>query len=237
MYQSSITISSPIWNNIFSYDERKNKEIFVPTIIDSTITEIQIWDRPTFIELDENWVEQVYFWLEYFIKTTFENIPVYIFDNHNHAFYFWCESLNNWIISKWINLIHIDEHSDTRNPNFFIDSKEISDLNKVYEYTNYTLNVGNYISPAIKSGLIWNFHKITGESEILNFDKNLVKEDFILNLDLDFFSPNMDYINYNLKKDFILHIAKKSRLITIATSPYFIDQNKALEVLKDLFGN
>jgi hypothetical protein len=46
----------------------------------------------------------------------------------------------------------------------------------------------------------------------------------------------MDYISYNLKRDFILRIAKKSRLITIATSPYFIDQKRALEVLRDLFG-
>ena len=236
MYQNPIIISSPIWNNIFSYEIRKNKEIFVPTIIDSTIANAQIWDKPAFIELDENWVEEIYFWLKNFIKTTWGNIPVYIFDNHNHAFYFWCESLNYWIISKWINLIHIDEHSDTRNPEFLIESKEISDLNKVYEYTNYTLNVGNYIGPAIKSGLIWNFYKITGESEILNFDENILNSDFILNLDLDFFSPNMNYIDYNLKKDFILRIVKKSRLITIATSPYFIDQSRALEVLRDLFG-
>lgn len=235
MYQNPIIIASPIWNNIFSYDERKNKEIFVPTIIEATLADAQVWNKPAFIELNEIWVEQVYFWLKNFIKTTLENIPVYIFDNHNHAFYFWFESLNNWIINKWINLIHIDEHSDTRNPDFFIGSKEISDLNKVYEYTNYTLNVGNYISPAIELWLIWKFHKITWESEILNFDKNLLKEDFILNLDLDFFSQNMDYIDYNLRKDFIIKIAKKSRLITIATSPYFIDQSRALEVLRDLF--
>lgn len=236
MYQNLITIDSPIWNNIFSYEIRKNKEIFVPTIIDWTINDAQIWNKPTFIEIDEKWIEQVYFWLKNFIKTNWNKVPVYIFDNHNHAFYFWCEALNNWVINKWINLIHIDEHSDTRNPDNFIDEKDLNNLNKVYEYTNYKLNVWNYISPAIKSELIWNLYKITGESEILSFDENILKEDFILNLDLDFFSPNMDYISYNLKRDFILRIAKKSRLITIATSPYFIDQKKALEVLRDLFG-
>ncbi|MDR0771974.1 MAG: hypothetical protein LBF15_02780 [Candidatus Peribacteria bacterium] len=57
----------------------------------------------------------------------------------------------------------------------------------------------------------------------------------ILNLDLDFFEPNLDYIDYDLKKKFILEVADKADLITVATSPFFINQELALKVFKDIF--
>jgi hypothetical protein len=57
----------------------------------------------------------------------------------------------------------------------------------------------------------------------------------ILNLDLDFFQPDLDFIDYDLKKQVILDIAKKVDVITIASSPFFIDQKLALKVLKDIF--
>jgi hypothetical protein len=61
------------------------------------------------------------------------------------------------------------------------------------------------------------------------------KQSIILNLDLDFFEPELDYIDYELKKQVILDIAKNADLITVCTSPYFINQEMALEVFRDLF--
>ena len=52
---------------------------------------------------------------------------------------------------------------------------------------------------------------------------------------LDFFEPELDFIDYDLKKQVILDIAKKTDLITVCTSPYFINQERALEVLRDIF--
>ncbi|MBT3726893.1 hypothetical protein HOG21_04250 [bacterium] len=57
----------------------------------------------------------------------------------------------------------------------------------------------------------------------------------VLNLDLDFFQPDLDYIDYELKKKVILDIAKKADIITVSTSPFFIDQNLAVKVFKDIF--
>jgi hypothetical protein len=56
-----------------------------------------------------------------------------------------------------------------------------------------------------------------------------------LNLDLDFFEPNLDYIDYDLKKKFILEVAEKADVITIATSPFFINQELALKIFRDIF--
>ena len=57
----------------------------------------------------------------------------------------------------------------------------------------------------------------------------------ILNLDLDFFEPELDFIDYDLKKKVILDMAEKADFITVATSPFFINQELAIKVFKDLF--
>lgn len=57
----------------------------------------------------------------------------------------------------------------------------------------------------------------------------------ILNLDLDFFSPELDYIDFEDKKHFIRYFASQSDLITVATSPFFIDQERAIEMFRKVF--
>jgi hypothetical protein len=47
----------------------------------------------------------------------------------------------------------------------------------------------------------------------------------------------LDFIDYELKKKVILDITKKATVITVATSPFFIDQNLAIKVFKDLFNS
>jgi hypothetical protein len=55
-----------------------------------------------------------------------------------------------------------------------------------------------------------------------------------LNLDLDFFCSNLDFIDFELKKKAIKKIFNMASLITISSSPFFIDQELALKKLKDL---
>jgi len=45
----------------------------------------------------------------------------------------------------------------------------------------------------------------------------------------------MDYIDYNLKVTKIREYINNTNVITIATSPFFINQNYAIKVLKDIF--
>ena len=112
-------------------------------------------------------------------------------------------------------------------------------------YTNYELNVWNYIIPAIIEGIIWDVVQIRNETNLnqyLNtssssqsYSKKNENKWIILNLDLDFFRPELDYINYELKKKVILDIADKASIITVATSPFFVTQNHVLKVFKDIF--
>ena len=61
------------------------------------------------------------------------------------------------------------------------------------------------------------------------------QQNIILDLDLDFFAPEMDYIDFTLAKEVILDIASKADLITICTSPFFVDQERALKFLREIF--
>jgi len=117
---------------------------------------------------------------------------------------------------------------------------ESQDLQKVFEYTNFVLNVGNYIIPAEKEGLVWETVQIRSESALdeykqWNFSEQERSRNIILNLDLDFFSPGLDYIDYEKKKSVILDIAGKADVITVCTSPFFIDQERALRIFRDIF--
>jgi hypothetical protein len=57
----------------------------------------------------------------------------------------------------------------------------------------------------------------------------------ILNIDLDFFAPELDYIDYQYKVSYIQEKACHAQFITIATSPFFIEQKRAIQALQDIF--
>ena len=182
---------------------------------------------------------EYFHWLKNFLwieKTDFP--PIFIFDNHNHAIVF----RYNIIYDKKINnieLTHIDQHSDNReNKNHLNLNRNENELEKVFKFWNEKCNVGNFIPPAIESGIIRNQTQIrsTTALENLQIDKN---QNFILDIDLDFC---LDWIDRNkineetvkLLKDKFNEIWKYSLWITIATSPYFLNQELAIKIVEKL---
>lgn len=239
MYNKWFYLDLPIWNNAFSFDKRVNKKLFITSLKKiSILDEIKLWEKIVFEDFDFDWKLSSNFWLDNFYNFSWNNKEVYLFDNHNHAFYFWYEARKKWIIWDDNILVHIDEHSDMKDDLEYLLKPESEDLEKVFEFTNYKLNVGNYIFPAKKEWIIWEVIQIRNETNLnyyLNKKYNLNWK-IILNLDLDFFGEGLDYIDYELKKKVILDIAKKASLITVASSPFFVDQKLALKVFRDLFG-
>lgn len=240
MYFKPFFIEKPVWNNALSFNKRENKKLYVTNLIKwKTFDIIKLWDEIVFEDFDFNWKLVSAKWLKNFYKFEYQNKPLYLFDNHNHAFYFWYESYFNKKISENALLIHIDEHSDLRIPDYI--PQNINSLKEAFEYTNFSLNVWNYIIPAIKTWLIKEIFQIRSEENINNFLQNkdkLFKEfknNIILNIDLDFFSPELDYIDFNLKKGVIKECIKNSNIITVSTSPFFIKQELALKIFKNVF--
>ena len=256
MYNKPFSISANTGNNSFSFDKRKNPELYVTKITDGIIDDVKVGDKIVFEDFESSTSSdgtdkgnlKSCVGLEHFIRTEHPTTkkPVIIVDNHNHVFYFWHEARNKGLIENGATLIHIDQHKDTRKPKKFLAKKESEDLQKVFEYTNYVLNVGNYLPPAIEDGLIGEVFSVTSEMELKNpksltylpdFDElsRIAGRSLIINIDLDFWSPEMSYIDNKLKTDVTRQLMEKANLITIATSPFFIDQDLAIKVLKDLF--
>jgi len=238
MYNKSFSISENAGNNSFSFGKRKNPELWVAGIVDGQVNSVRTGDKIVFEDFDSTSNLKSCVGLEHFIRTEHPKTkkPVIIVDNHNHVFYFWHEARSKGLIKNGATLIHIDQHKDTRKPDIFLTKKDSEDLQKVFEYTNFVLNVGNYLPPAIEDGLISEVISVTSELELKNTESltfNL--KSLILNIDLDFWSPEMDYINAELKNNVTRELMEKADLITIATSPFFIDQKLAIKVLKELF--
>ena len=189
-------------------------------------------------DFDGNLIEAK--WLKNFYE--FERFwkKMYLFDNHNHALYFWYLARHQGKIGNNNLLIHIDEHSDMRDPEIYISWEDSQNLEKVFDYVNFTLNVGNYIIPAQKEGIVWEVFQIRNETNLHEylekFWENFEKTSWIIcNIDLDFFEPGLDFIDYDLKMKVVRDAIAQSDIVTFATSPFFIDQDLALRVFRDIF--
>lgn len=171
--------------------------------------------------------------LKHFIHTQIHSIDTYVFDNHNHALYFW--SLHHG--GSPSPLVHIDQHSDMRTPQMsfgeYIMTESLSDLSyqeQVFHYTNFYLNIGNFIVPAVQMGIVSQVVQVTGSVD----DISIPDAPYILDIDLDYFAPEMNFLDREVRMDFVRACLPHASVITIATSPYFIDQTEAIRLLREM---
>ena len=181
MYTQDFYITEAVWNNAFSFSERHNKKLFVPKLKKiEHVDEIELYEaneeKITFEEYDFDGNMQTCFGLKNLYEIDWRWKKIFLVDNHNHVFYFWYLARNQGIISDGTLLYHIDEHADTRDPEKYLQKEEYKDLQKVFEYTNFALNVGNYIIPAQKEWLISEVVQIRGEGALKEYlEKQQVK--------------------------------------------------------------
>lgn len=248
MYSESRIITTPISNNRLNWDERGERTIVVPSLITGTLDDVITGDE-TVIEWEVNGKMMSGKWLKNFVFLKDAKVPTWIIDNHNHAFAFWHEALWKWWIKKWSLLIHIDQHTDLATPGNLPAWKhpEESHEGLVENYTNTDLTIADFIVPALATGLISEAVMVTGEDRngagvFVWDDEKLVKKSpkletinegqtTIVDIDLDYFSQGFDDAK---TLETTKYWIEKADIITIATSPLFIDQEKALSVLKSL---
>lgn len=179
--------------------------------------------------------------LLHFIEWTFPNRKTQgvIFDNHNHALYFWCKYLIDTgihiKIQPKIPLVHIDMHSDLWKNENTLSNLDMNDISSVANFVNTKCTVANYIDPAIRAGIIWEVIRIEGEQDLINKGDKLLQSPFFLNVDLDFFAEELEDISFNLKKRVIQFYLAQNPYVTIATSPFFIPGERAIEMFRKVF--
>jgi hypothetical protein len=249
MYKIWTYITDPVWNNEFSYQERialwSVGKIFVPSLITWSLDDLEEWSEIVFEEA-LNWKLISCTWLKHFVQLEYEWIPIYIVDNHNHALTFWIQKQKTPLI-KWshtesrkaggetkkdVTLIHIDQHSDSK-PN----SEKLDGDRENFVYTK--TNVGNFITGAVNSWIVNKVIQVRTDYTLqqlqtLNFELWTI----IVDIDVDF---RTCLSNRRVDKEItpediqiIRSLIKKAKLVTIATSPYFIDQKKAIGIIKKI---
>ena len=242
VFERPFTISEAVGNNRFGQPEGVSVlPLAVGKRVFSDFSKLSVGLRVAFREFDDKGGLCEYLGLESFVSSTWNGIPTHVFDNHNLALAYWIEAYSEGILSRKCRLVHIDMHSDLWPNAFDFDIDRADDVSYVEDFVHRKTEVGNYIEPAMRSGLIGEVIKIEGEDDLvsaLSFIESEARNSSvptILNLDLDFFAPDLDYIPFELKKRTILAFAKRASLITVATSPSFVDQYLALRRFRDIF--
>ena len=227
---SGFYIEDPVGNNAFSFAERSNRRIFVPPLILGSLSDLQIGEATVFSEV-ETGQEHNLPGLEQFIFWQRNHQPIFIFDNHNHAFCFWITAFRAGVFPAGLRLVHVDQHSDMREPTVYPKSLDEMTIPAAFDYTNFQLNVGNFIQPALRLGLF-------SSVEIIDSSYSLTRrldEPIVLDIDVDFFADEMRYIRDSDKLDAIRSYLGIAQFVTIATSPYFISQQHAIDVIHKIF--
>jgi hypothetical protein len=80
--------------------------------------------------------------------------------------------------------------------------------------------------------LINTVEQINTEYKLLNFQTD--KNNIILDVDLDFRAPEMGIEKHLKTIEKIKELISKSNIVTIATSPYFLDQKVAIPIIDGL---
>lgn len=227
---NGFNIDSATGNNIFSYDKRKNKIITVPALIKGSPKDLQIAEHISFSEIVDD-KEYNICGLKNFIHWVSDGKECFIFDNHNHAFFFWIYGFQKGLFKPGEVLIHVDQHTDMYKPEINLTKEESTDLKTVFNYTNFKLHVSNFIQPALNLRL---FREVNIIDSTYTFDSEY-ETPFVLDIDMDIFSDDMKYIDDELKIRKIKELISKTQFITIATSPFFMDQYSAIEKINHIF--
>lgn len=229
-FYSGFFIEDPVGNNAFSFTERRNRRIFVPPLITGSLSDLKIGETIVFSEI-ESGQEHNLPGLDQFIFWQRNHQPIFIFDNHNHAFCFWIAAYRAGVFPAGLRLVHVDQHSDMREPAVFPNSLDEMTIPAAFEYTNFQLNVGNFIQPALRLGLFKSVEIIDSSYSLSRrFD-----EPIVLDIDVDFFADAMSYIRDSEKLAVIRSYLNIAQFVTIATSPYFISQQHAIDVIHNIF--
>jgi hypothetical protein len=224
-------IDAPTGNNAFSFDERSLKKIHVPSLVKGAVEDVRPGKDVVFCDIVDG-VEIRAKGLKNFVHIERPGQDIFIFDNHNHAFIFWAAGIEAGVLAEGLPLVHVDQHKDMREPaRWFTGSGVV----EAFDYTQKELNVGNFIPPALEAG--W-FSRVVQVASADDFSQTLAQapglgtcpdpgSGQVLDIDLDIFAPIMSHIPDEVKIARLREWISRARFITMATSPFFMDQEKA----------
>lgn len=225
-------LTDPVGNNAANYHQRKQRQLYIAPLAAGTPADLAVGDNIAYVEM-ENEGELALPGLRRFIYCRHQGKDVFIFDNHNHAFFFWMAAYLAGRISRQCGLVHIDRHSDMwrpeHPPDFTLDDPPV--LQQVFDYTNRVLTIATFIRPALQLGLFCDVEILdTVYPPLLQAPPG-----YVLDIDMDIFARALPGSSrYRIQMRRLREYMLSASLITIATSPGFIDQHYAVAVAQAL---
>ena len=105
-------------------------------------------------------------------------------------------------------------------------------------FVNEKTNVGNFITAAINSWIIKDVIQIRTDYALQNSQLSTAEgfnsQSFILDIDIDF-RQDKELTDNDINA--LRSLMQEADLVTIATSPYFIDQARAIDLIKKLLSD
>lgn len=236
-YSAPFEILGNVSNNAISFEERS--KFHTPTLHIAALKEgwgLEESDYTAFEEVDDGL--QSCRGLKNFLRLyhPITGAPITVFDNHNHALYFWLEALQQEHISMNVPLVHVDQHKDMRDPGVPLPAEALTDPQAAFLYTNSVVNVGNFIVPALKIGLLSEVIMLDSDTAFEAFEASPLKDqNFLLDIDIDVFAADLDYMDRPRMRRVIADLMARASCVTVATSPYFISFQDAAQWINTIF--
>lgn len=202
--------------------------------------------------------------LKEYIRTTVYKggPPVYVFDDHNHALFAWYEAFREKRIRSGARLFHFDEHSDGESSIFHFTQPQKTWPTSARFVANYAkeLEINGFIAPAIWMGLVgrvfwirpyfngiyhddeskdsegyWRVPRIqVGIDDFVSMQQSeMDPQTTIVDIDIDYFT-HIDNRSQRRELDILRCAMQKAGVVTIATSPGYIEELRATELVRDL---
>ncbi len=250
-YREPVRLSDPVWNNALSHAKRmalgSQGKLYIPALREGTLKDLSLWENIVFEEVDHDNRLTSCRWLSSLLKLQALWKTIYITDNHNHALYFWYEALSHGLISPGATLLHVDQHADMNEPTSYINSQLTEHSSQllwnIAEYVNTQTQIASFIQPALHSGLVKECIQIRSEAklqeitediklktknqkDVLGFESGVLN--YIVDIDLDFFAHETDVRS---KVELLRKLISSASVVTIATSPFFLDQKYAIQLI------
>jgi len=210
--RDSFTLHHPHGNSVFS---RNATDLPVPAIIKGGPENIEHGENLAFVDSSEGIAERGLknFIIGYTVNT---GTPIFICDNHNYVLEAW-----QLLQGQQPTLIHIDQHRDN--------------APALHDETLYHTRICDYIDFAIIHKWIAEKFISIIESADLKQLSDIPIQNKICNVDLDIFAPECTVLSLEDKVNVITAAADNCSLITMATSPGFIAQPRAIEIARLLW--
>jgi uncharacterized protein YifN (PemK superfamily) len=202
-----------------SFLREKEEGLHIPAIRFGHSEDLKLGKKVVFCDLEEGRYLRETGLESYICGFTSSGIPIFVCDNHNLVLEAWQLLQNNPP-----TLIHIDQHKD--NAQIQCQPHDSIYCTRICDYIHYA-QINRWIKP--------DYLAFVESRDLRNIEKLESIKHALVNIDLDFFVKEMSLITIQEKIAIIAQAVEKAEMITIATSPGFIDQKEAIQLARLLW--